>query len=250
VLDPLPGELGDVDQAIDSAQVDEGAEVGQTSHAATEDLPLGQVGQGLVLHLLTVLFNRLLAGQDHLAAAAIDLQDLQRQDLADEVGQIVHRTDVHVGGRDEAPQAQVDDQSALDLLGAGGGQGLAGLVSLQDATPGRLQVGPLLGQHQRAFGLVHPLDDHVDLLAHLDDLVCRDIATVGQLADGHQTLGLVAHVHQDALAVDPDDPAGEELTRRDGLEGFLVGLEGGHRRSHVLTGLFCSRVGCTQGRVL
>jgi len=59
-----------------------------------------------------------------------------------------------------------------------------------------------------------------------------------QLADGNQTLGLVTHVDQDALAVDPDHPTGEEVSRRDGLEGLLIGLKSGHRGGHVLASLF------------
>ena len=58
----------------------------------------GQVGQRLILHLLAVLFDGLLAGQDHLATPAVDLQDLQGQDLADEVGQIHCPNPALVGG--------------------------------------------------------------------------------------------------------------------------------------------------------
>ena len=54
VADAAPAHVGDVEQAVDAAEVDEGAVVGQVLHLALEDRALLQVLQGLLLQLLAL----------------------------------------------------------------------------------------------------------------------------------------------------------------------------------------------------
>ncbi len=77
VIDPAPGDVGDVQQAVDAAEVDEGAVVGDVLDHAVDDLTLFQVLHQLLALLGAGLFQHGAAGNHDVAAAAIHLQDLE-----------------------------------------------------------------------------------------------------------------------------------------------------------------------------
>ena len=94
VADAAPAHVGDVEQAVDAAEVDEGAVVGQVLHLALEDRALLQVLQGLLLQLLALLLEEDPARQDDVAALLVELDDLELELLADELVEVPHRADV------------------------------------------------------------------------------------------------------------------------------------------------------------
>ena len=77
VIDAAPGHVGDVQQAVDAAQIDEGAVVGDVLDHAVDDLALGQPGDDLGALLGARRFQDLAARDDDVAAAAIHLEDLE-----------------------------------------------------------------------------------------------------------------------------------------------------------------------------
>ena len=77
MVDAAPRHVGDVQQAVDAAQVDEGAVVGDVLDDAVDDLALCQPGDDLGALLGARLFQNLAARDDDVAAAAIHLQDLE-----------------------------------------------------------------------------------------------------------------------------------------------------------------------------
>ena len=82
-------------QAVDAAEVDEGAIVGEVLDGAVDDLAFGEVGDDLMALLGPALLEHRAAGDDDIAAPAIDLQDLERL------------RDIHQR-RDRANRADVD----------------------------------------------------------------------------------------------------------------------------------------------
>ena len=117
VIDAPPGDVGDMQQAVDAAEIDEGAVIGDVLDHAVDDLALFEVLHQLLALLGAGLFEHGAARHDDVAAAAVHLEDLellidihQRADVAD-------RPDVDLGPRQERHRAvEIDGEAALDLV--------------------------------------------------------------------------------------------------------------------------------------
>ena len=80
VVDVLPAELGDVDQAVHAAEVDEGAEVDDRGDGALAALARLQVGEEVAALFLLGLLQPGPAGQHDVVAVAVELDDLGLDD--------------------------------------------------------------------------------------------------------------------------------------------------------------------------
>ena len=171
VVDVLPGQLGDVHQTVDAAEVHERTEVDDRGDDARADLALGELVEELAAHLGLGLLQPLTTGEDDVVAVLVELDDL-RLDLAAHVGLEVADA-AHLDQRrgEEAAQADVEDQAALDDLDDGAGDDLVGFLLRLDRAPGALVLCALLGQDQPAFLVLLLEDEGLDLVADLDDLV-------------------------------------------------------------------------------
>ena len=115
VVDALPGNVGDVQQAVEAAQVDERTVVGDVLDHAVEDLALGQGRQQLVALLGPALLEHGAAADHDVAAAAVHLQDQERLGLVDQRADVAHRPDVDLAARQEGHgAAEIDGEAALD----------------------------------------------------------------------------------------------------------------------------------------
>ncbi len=77
VLDALVAEVGDVEQAVDAAQVDEGAVIGDVLDHAVDHLALGEALDQARTLLGARLFEHGAARHDDVAALAVHLEDLE-----------------------------------------------------------------------------------------------------------------------------------------------------------------------------
>src|SRR5688500_9027885 len=135
VVDPAPGHVGDVQQAVDAAEVDERAEVGDVLDGALDDGADDQGLEGLLFQLLALLLDHLAAGNDDVAPLLVDLEDDRVDRAADPVADLAGPADVDLGGREEHRHADVDQQAALDLLGDLAADGVSLLLRLHDGFP-------------------------------------------------------------------------------------------------------------------
>src|SRR5699024_9680291 len=224
------GQLGNVDQAVNAAKVDEGAEVDDGGHDALADLALLQLVQELGADLGLGLLEPRAAGQDDVVAVLVQLDDLRLELLADVRLQVADAAHLDERRRQEAAQADVQDEATLDDLDDGAGDRLVLLLEVLDGAPGALVLGALLGQDQATFLVLLGEDQGVDLVTDFDHLVGVDIVLDGQLAGGDDALRLVADVEQDLVAVNLDHGALDDVTIIEVLDG---GVDGGEE---VLSG--------------
>ena len=116
VIDAPPRDVGDVQQAVDAAEVHERAVVGDVLDHAVDDLTLFEVLHQLLALLGAGLFQHGAAGDDDVAAAAIHLQDLERLRHVHQRADVADRTDVDLRARQERHRAvEIDGEAALDL---------------------------------------------------------------------------------------------------------------------------------------
>src|SRR5665648_436871 len=140
VVDVLPGQLRDVHQTVDTAEVDERTEVDDRGDDAGADLTLLQGLQEGRAHLGLSLLEPGAAGEHDVVAVLVQLDDLGLDLLADVRLEVAHPAHLDQGGA----QADVQDQAALDDLDDGAGDDAVLLLDLPDRAPGALVLRALL----------------------------------------------------------------------------------------------------------
>src|SRR4029078_2638835 len=125
VVDVRPRELGDVDQAVDAVEVDEGAELDDVRDLALDDEAGLQPLQDRLALLLALLLQHRAAAQDHVVARAVELDDLRLDRLAEVLVEVRDAADVDERRGQEPAHSEVDDQAALDDLDDRAVNGLA-----------------------------------------------------------------------------------------------------------------------------
>ena len=164
-----PGKLGDVDQAVDAVEVDERAEVDDVrDRRPPRPRPCCEPVEDLLAGLLALLLEHRAAREHDVVAAAVELDHLALDLLAEVLVEVLHAADVDQRRGQEAAHAEVDDQAALDDLDHVALDRLAGVGGGLDPAPGALEAGALLGEDQAAVLVLLGQDERVDLLAELD----------------------------------------------------------------------------------
>ncbi len=136
VIDAAPGDVGDVQEAVDAAQIHEGTVVGDVLDHAVDDLALFEI-----LHQFLTLFGARLfqhgAARHHdVAAAAIHFQNLELLRHVHQRGDVADRADVDLAARQEGHGAvEIDGEAALDLIEDDAGDFLVVLERLLELAP-------------------------------------------------------------------------------------------------------------------
>ena len=222
VRDPAPRHVGDVQQAVDAAEVDEGAVVGDVLDDAAEDLALGERVERVLLLLRVLLFEEHLARQHDVAALLVDLDDPHAQLLAAQGVEVPDRAHVDLRAGQERAHADVHREPALDALDDAADDDLALGVGLLDVVPDLHLLGFFAREDDVAFTVLGALEQHVDDVAGLDG----DLAGfVDELVDGDDAFGLVADVDDHFGRGDFQDGALDDLAFRDVAEAVIVKVQ-------------------------
>src|SRR5262249_3427464 len=114
----LPSHVGDVQEAIDAAEVDERTVIGEV----LDDRAFLQALEQLFALLGELALDDRTARDDDVVALAIELDDLELELFAFEIGRIAHGAHVDERARQEcADVLDVDSEAALDLAGNAAG---------------------------------------------------------------------------------------------------------------------------------
>ena len=234
VTDPAPGHVGDVQQAVNATEVDEGAVFGDVLDHAMDD---GAFLEGL--HQLGALFahrgfDHGTARQHHVVALAVELDDLELHGLVFVRRQVFGGTGVNQRtGQEGADTVDQHRQAALDLAAGGAGDELARLQGFFQAHPRGQTLGRVARQDGVAVAVFDGADGHRDEVANLD----FDFALVVlELFERHIGLGLEAGIDDDEAVFDTHHFGGDHFARAH--FGALQGLfkQGGKRFGHVVGG--------------
>ena len=208
MLQAAPRHVGDMQQAVDSAEIDERAVVRNILDRALEDHALFEHLQRLFLERGALALDHA-APRDHdVAARAVELKNLEAAALADVAIEISRRTQVNVRSRQERRHADIDLQAALDLAQDDAFDWGFVLERLFKFTPDLELLGLGVGQRHRAVLGLSALEKNIDLVAFLD----RDIAVVIQeLGERHLAFALVVDIDDDVVARDQQNRAGKYI---------------------------------------
>src|SRR6185437_12840973 len=205
MVDAPPSDVGDVEQAIDAAKIDEGAVIGDVLDDALEDLALLEARHQLRAGLGAALFEHGAARDDDVAARAVHLEDLEGLRRSQQRGDVTYRADIDLAARQERDRAiQIDGEAAFDAAEDHAGHALIGLEALFELRP-CLFAPRLLSRNLRFAVLVfHALEINFDGIAGLD---------LGRAARGREFLqcdaafGFEADIDERHIVLDGDDDA-------------------------------------------
>ncbi len=206
VVDAAPAHVRDVEQAVDAAEVDEGAVLGDVLDDALDDLALLEGQQRLGLLLVALLLEEHAARQNDVAALLVELDDLELVGLPDQLVQVADGPKIDLGAGQERLHAATDGdrEAALHALADGPFDELVALARGRDLIPDLHLVRFLLGKHDEPVVVLATLDVDVHLIAGLD----RGLSLgVGELAEGDDAFALAADVDDDVVALHGDDRA-------------------------------------------
>src|SRR5882762_14843 len=184
--------VGDVQQAIHAAQVDEGAEVGDVLDDALPHLIDRQLLHQHVALRLALGFEQHAARDDDVAAAFVELDDLELEALAEQLVDIRNAAQRDLtAGQERVHPHQVHDDAALDLFHERPGDALVLFVRFADPLPDAHEVGFLFRKHNRAFLVFEVLEEDFDLVTFLE------APGILELVDRHRAFRLEADVEDD-----------------------------------------------------
>src|SRR4051794_34860758 len=138
MVDVAPGQLGDVDQAVDALEIDEGTEVDDVGDLALDHLARLELAQDLLADLLALLLEDRAAGEHDVVAGAVELDHLALELLAHELVEVLDTADVDERGGQENPDTQGEGQGPPYDLHHGAPHGAA-----RNGGPFRSGPGPL-----------------------------------------------------------------------------------------------------------
>ena len=169
VIDPAPGDIGDVQQAVDAAEVDERTVIGDVLDDAVDDLTLFEVLHQFLALLGAGLFEHRAARHHDVAAAAIHLEDLERLRIVHQRRDVADRADVDLRARQEGHRAvEIDGEAALDLVEDDAVDLLVVVEGLLELAPAFLAARLVARQHGFAERILDAVEEHLDLVADLE----------------------------------------------------------------------------------
>ena len=228
MVDAPPGDVGDMQQAVDAAEIDESAVIGDVLDHALDDLALFEIGDDLVALLGAALFENRAARHDDIAAAAVHLEDLERLRHAHQRRHVADRADIDLRARQEGHGAvEIDGKAALhlieddafDLLGV-----LEGLFELDPAFLAARLVARDDGLAERIFDA---LQIDLDLVADLERLLA---ARPHEFLEGDPPFGLQPDVDDGDILLEGDDGALDDGA----FEGFVLAVALGEQCGKIL----------------
>ena len=217
MADAAPGEVGDVEEAVDAAEINERTVVGDVLDDALDDGAFLERLEELGAFFAHVGFDDGAAGDDNVVALAVKLDDLEFEGLAFVRRRVLDRTGVDERTREEGADAVGHDgEAALDLARDRTGDEFAGFERLLEVHPGGEALGLVTREDRIAVAVFDGLNSDGDEVARLDGHFAMVIL---ELIDRHVGFALQAGVDDDEVVVDADDFSGDDFT----LTHFLAG---------------------------
>jgi hypothetical protein len=197
-VSPLVAHVGDVQQAVDAAQIHERTVIGDVLDHAIDDLAFGQVLDQARTLFSAGFFQHSAARNHDVATTAIHLQDLEGLGHIHQRGDVAHGADVDLAAGQEGHGAvEVNGEAALDAAEDHAFNALAFAKFVFKLVPCGFATCTVAAQHGFAFGVFNAVDVNFDFVANLQTV---GLAGHGEFAQGHAAFALEANV-DDGLVV-------------------------------------------------
>src|SRR5450631_1380238 len=205
VIDPAPGDICDVQQAVDAAEIDERTVIGDVLDDAVDDLAFFEILHQFLALFGAGLFENRATRHHDVAAAAIHLEDLERLRIVHQRGDVADRADIDLRARQEGDRAvEVDGEAALDLVEDDAVDLLVVVERLLELAPAFLAARLVARQHGFAERILDTVEEHLDLVAHFKFAF---FAGPCEFTQSHAAFGLQADVDDGHVLLDRNNDA-------------------------------------------
>ncbi len=172
MVDAAPCHVGDVQQAVDAAEVNERTVIGDVLDDAFNNLTLFEVLDDFRTLFGTRLFENRAARDNDVAAALVHLEDFEGLRVVHERRDVADRTDVDLRARQEGNSAvEIDGETTLDLVEDDAFDAFAGFELLFQAAPALFAASLLARQNSFAERVFDAFDEDFDFVADLQRAV-------------------------------------------------------------------------------
>ena len=185
-----PCHIGDVQQAIDTAEIDERAVIGDVLDHALDHIALVELADDFAALFGAGFFKDRAARYDDITAAAVHLEDLERLRRVHQRADIAHRAHIDLrAGQEGHGTAEIDREAALDATEDRTFDALGLVECFFKTVPGLFAAGLVAGEHRFALGVLGTVQIDLDFIADFK---------IGGLAGGSKFLHVDAAFHLEA----------------------------------------------------
>ena len=172
MVDAAPCHVGDVQQAVDAAEVNERTVIGDVLDDAVNNLAFFEVLDDFRTLFGARFFENRAARHDDVATALVHLEDFEGLRVVHQRGNVADRTDVDLRTRQEGNGAiQIDGETTLDLVEDDAFDAFAGFELDFEADPALFAASLLARQNSFAQRVFDALDIDFDFIADLQRAV-------------------------------------------------------------------------------
>src|SRR5690606_20234197 len=205
VVHATPCDIGDVQQAVNAAEVNERTVIGDVLDDAVNNLALFELLDDFRTLFGARFFENGTTRDNDVAATLVHLEDLeglgnvhQRRDIAD-------RTDVDLRTRQEGHGTfEVDGETTLDLVEDDAFNALIVVVLLFELDPALFAASLLARENGFTHGVLDAVNIDLDVRTHLDGAVT---ASSAEFLQRHAAFSLQTDVDDRQVLLDGDDLA-------------------------------------------
>ncbi len=217
MLDALPGHIGDVQETVHAAQIDECAVICEVLDDTFDLLAFLQRFQQSFALGAVFGFQDATTGNDNVVALLVELDDLEFEFLAFQVSGITYWTDINQGTWQERTDAvNVDSEAALNLTVDNALDHFLSCESRFQNNPALSTLGFFAGQLGFTEAIFNRVQRNVNFVTHADGQLAL---LVVELLDRDDALRLQTGMNSDPVTIDVDHDAGDDRTRLH-VEGF------------------------------
>ncbi|CQB86092.1 Uncharacterised protein [Chlamydia trachomatis] len=196
VIDMLPRKLGNVNETVNTAEINECAEVHDGRHNAFTNLTLLKLRKEGLANFGLGFLEELTTRKYNIVAILIKLKNLSLNLLTNVWGKIANATHFNEGSWQEAAQTDVYNQAALNSLNNGTFNNAVCILDLLNITPSTLILCTLLGENKTSFLVFLSYNKGFDGVANFNNIIWINVFLDGKFTGRDYTFSFVADVQQ------------------------------------------------------
>ena len=229
MVDTAPGDVGDVEQTVNAAEIDEGTEVGDIFDNAHAEIADSHIRHEFAALFAEAVFEKFAAGNNDVVTIEVDLDDLDIEFLVEVVIHVANRADIELGTGQEGGEAfDIDHDTALDAMTHEAFDDVAFAVFSGDALPGFDGFGFFETQRGHVLTVFDLFEIDIDLVTDIDFVV------LDEFRSGDESFGFVTDIDQNSVLTFGGDGTFDDFAFAEGVGGFLFLEQIAHAGGHII----------------